>query len=275
MFKALDFRYKKLYSKMFKTWHKKSQLQSKLARINKKLNKVILGFPFYILKSHCDHLTSSYLSDVSLQNQNLLYEYQADWVRNKLFKIIKWRNVFAAWKSVSFQNRIVAPFDYYNTKIWKKGFKAFRANLKQKLIKQRNKIKIEVYRSKKNDKLKGRMFLALLQNVFKTKKRHWKKQTADNFRTWNLLTKGFKGLKSHMFSIETRYKRQPELRNHYNSNLKAITKEYLYRYPARGNYTHQSDLVKFSHNGSLVSSSIASHLQVNKVSYIFLMECST
>ena len=56
-----------------------------------------------------------------------------------------------------------------------------------------------------------RIFVALLQNVFKAKKKNWKRQTVNNFRTLSLLNKGFKGFKSCLFCIETRYKRQPEL----------------------------------------------------------------
>ena len=78
MYKALEFRYKKLYSRMFKIWHRKSQLQWKLRRIDHKLNKVILGFPFYILRSHYDNSDFFSSSKISIQDQSLHYEYQAE-----------------------------------------------------------------------------------------------------------------------------------------------------------------------------------------------------
>ena len=117
MYKALEFRYKKLYSRMFRIWHQKSQLQWKLRRIDQKLNKVILGFPFYILKSHFDNADSFSTSKISIQDQNLYYEYQAELVRNRLLKIMKQKHVFNTWKRISFKNRVDFPYNYYNKKI--------------------------------------------------------------------------------------------------------------------------------------------------------------
>ena len=113
-----------------------------------------------------------------------------------------------------------------------------------------------------------RIFVALLQNVFKVKKRNWKRQTVDNYRTLNLLRKGFKGFKSCLFCIETKYKNQPELRNqYYNDYPNVQTNDYISRYSTQVNFRHQHGVTQFTKNHHLPPSSTVSHHSVIKVSF--------
>lgn len=192
IYKALDFRVNSLCSKTFKIWHQKALLQRKLNIVDKKMTKLVLGFPFYILQRNSLNPNDAHLSHFPLSNPQLHYEYQAENIKSKLIKILRKKSLFNAWKNTAISKRIDFPYDFYTRHLLSTALRSFKLSLRSKLIEQRNSIKVDILRSKREERVKGRVFLAMLQNVFKRKKQRWMLQTVERFRRDVLLKKALK-----------------------------------------------------------------------------------
>jgi hypothetical protein len=205
----------KMAKKCLRRWRVMRKMGKVGELVEKKVNSVMVGFPFFWLKNYAKGLEENSLMMGYFENQNLELEYRTEKLKSRVIRIFQIKRIFSAWKEVAIVKRIDFPYSFYNQRLAEKAFKVLILLLRNKWIRQRQSILIETYRQTVEERQKGKIFAILCSNMLQRKKRKYMTIVIEDFRKEILLTKSFKALKE---SFLNRYKSK-NIINYWTENM--------------------------------------------------------
>jgi len=94
--------------------------------VEKKLTKVLLGFPFFILKHYTETIDDNSLIENHILNPNSYFEYQSEKVKLKLTEMFRRKQIFNSWRQTAISKRVDFPYSYNSNRLIEKAFKGFK-----------------------------------------------------------------------------------------------------------------------------------------------------